>query len=143
MMGAFRFVALCSCTEGLAFHESVIAVLVVELTTTLPRGVPFIVKLSTLKFPPLPLWVKTSPAPVTVPDSGALAVAPMVAPLPATRVRFFQLEAAGAKVSGSVSKKTDYVVAGAEAGSKLDKAVELGVPVIDEAAALALIAGEA
>jgi DNA ligase (NAD+) len=54
-----------------------------------------------------------------------------------------RLEAAGAKVSGSVSKKTDYVVAGAEAGSKLDKAVELGVPVIDEAAALALIAGEA
>ena len=54
-----------------------------------------------------------------------------------------KLEAAGAKVSGSVSKKTDYVVAGAEAGSKLDKAVELGVPVIDEAAALALIAGEA
>ena len=49
------------------------------------------------------------------------------------------LEKAGAKVAGSVSKKTDYVVAGADAGSKLTKAEELGVPVIDEAGMLDLL----
>ena len=50
------------------------------------------------------------------------------------------IETAGGKVSGSVSKKTNYVLAGAEAGSKLEKAQELGVPVIDEAQLQTLLA---
>ncbi len=50
-----------------------------------------------------------------------------------------KLQARGARVTGSVSKKTDYVVVGADPGSKADKAAELGVPVLDEAGLLALL----
>ena len=54
-----------------------------------------------------------------------------------------RIEAAGGKVAGSVSKKTDFVVAGAQAGSKLDKALALGVPVIDEQGLKEMLDGSA
>jgi DNA ligase (NAD+) len=50
-----------------------------------------------------------------------------------------KIEAAGGKVTGSVSKKTSYVVAGEDAGSKLDKARALGLPILDEAGLLAKV----
>ena len=57
-------------------------------------------------------------------------------PIIPTRLR---IEAEGGKVSGSVSKKTSYVVAGEEAGSKLEKAQQLNVPILAEPALLNLL----
>jgi DNA ligase (NAD+) len=51
-----------------------------------------------------------------------------------------KIESAGGRVSGSVSKKTSYVVAGEEAGTKLDKATSLGVPILNEQGLLQLLA---
>jgi DNA ligase (NAD+) len=79
---------------------------------------------------PKPLAGKTFVVTGTLPSLGRDAVKDLI-------------EAAGGKVSGSVSKKTSFVVAGAEAGSKLDKARELGVAVLDEATLMEMINGGA
>jgi DNA ligase (NAD+) len=85
-------------------------------------------------------WEEGEPAAVaTKPLSGKTFVITGTLPTLGREEAKDRLEAAGAKVAGSVSKKTDYVVAGAEAGGKLLKAQELGIAVIDEAALLALL----
>jgi len=53
-----------------------------------------------------------------------------------------RIRAAGGRVTSSVSRKTDFVVAGADAGSKLNKAVELGVKTLDEQAFVTMLGGE-
>jgi DNA ligase (NAD+) len=61
----------------------------------------------------------------------------------AREVAKLKIEASGGKVAGSVSKKTDYVIAGAEAGSKLAKAQELGIQILDEDGLVKLLSGDA
>ncbi len=91
-------------------------------------------------------WPETESAPRAIAAIGPLAGCTVVltGTLPTlTRDQASELViSAGGKVSGSVSKKTDYVVAGDEAGSKLDKARALGVAVLDEDAFRRLLAGE-
>jgi DNA ligase (NAD+) len=82
-------------------------------------------------------------APVATDQPGLLAGKTLVltGTLPTLRRDEAQalIEAAGGKVSGSVSKKTHFLVAGSDAGSKLEKAQQLGVTVLDEAALLAML----
>ena len=85
-------------------------------------------------------WEEREPAAVVVrPLSGKTLVITGTLPSLSRDDAKDRIEAAGGKVAGSVSKKTDYVVAGLEAGSKLAKAQALGVAVIDEEALMALL----
>ncbi|MDM0013219.1 NAD-dependent DNA ligase LigA [Variovorax sp. J22P168] len=89
-------------------------------------------------------WEEGEPAPrAAKPLSGKTFVITGTLPTLSREEAKEKLEGAGAKVAGSVSKKTDYLVAGAEAGSKLDKANALGVQVIDEAGMLGILGGAA
>jgi DNA ligase (NAD+) len=78
-------------------------------------------------------WAEGPPAPAqTAPLAGKIFVLTGALPTLAREAAKEMIEARGGKVAGSVSKKTDYVVAGSEAGSKLTKALGLGVTILDE-----------
>lgn len=87
----------------------------------------------------IPETQSPKPAPETLPLNGITIVVTGTLPTLSRDEAHAMIEEAGGKASGSVSKKTSYVLAGAEAGSKLQKAQELGVPVINEETFLALV----
>ncbi|MBP6778012.1 MAG: NAD-dependent DNA ligase LigA [Piscinibacter sp.] len=88
-------------------------------------------------------WDESAPAPAAAQAlAGRTLVLTGTLPTLSRDAAREMIEAAGGKVAGSVSKKTSYVVAGAEAGAKLDKARELGVEVLDEATLMLLLDGE-
>ncbi len=87
-----------------------------------------------------PVAARLATAPIRGVFSGKTFVLTGTLPTMSREEAAAKIEAAGGKVSGSVSKKTSYVLAGAEAGSKLEKAQALGVTVIDEAEFLRLLA---
>jgi DNA ligase (NAD+) len=82
-------------------------------------------------------------ATAALPQSGKTFVLTGTLPTLSREQAQAMIESQGGKVSGSVSKKTSYVVVGADAGSKLDKARELGIATLDEAGLLALMHGKA
>jgi DNA ligase (NAD+) len=87
-------------------------------------------------------WTEGEPAAaVNSPIAGKTFVLTGTLPTLTREAAKDKIEALGGKVAGSVSKKTHFVVAGEEAGSKLDKAREIGVPVLDEAGLRALLGG--
>jgi DNA ligase (NAD+) len=89
-------------------------------------------------------WSEGEPAPVvSKPLTGKTFVITGTLPSLSREEARDLIEAAGGKVAGSVSKKTSFVVAGTEAGSKLDRALELGVAVLDEAGLKGLLDGSA
>jgi DNA ligase (NAD+) len=86
-------------------------------------------------------FAESGPAPAHGPLAGKTLVLTGTLPALSREQATERIIAAGGRVSGSVSAKTDYLIAGESAGSKLEKAERLGVAVLDEAALLALLAG--